>query len=161
VNTRVISRQLGGRRLETVLLAIALGSSLAACGGGGASGGISGQVVGPNGSNLNGAVVAAFLCNNNCQSQNDLTQTIGGRTTITASTSSANYQIANVPPGKYIVLAVQDTTGDGQIGAGDLVGTTSSVVTPPASNANIQLQLATNAVIDGSSIAALGFSSSR
>jgi TPP-dependent trihydroxycyclohexane-1,2-dione (THcHDO) dehydratase len=146
VNTRLDSEQLevsSPRRLATswwkVVVCTGVGVALVACSGG-SSDNIAGQVSGPNGSNLNGTSIAALLCNNNCQTESDLTQTVGGRASITATGSSSAYQMANVPAGKYIVLAVQDTNGDRQIGTGDLVGTTSSVVTPPATNANIQLQ---------------------
>ena len=121
-----------------------------ACGGGGGVGGggggaISGQVSGPTGSNLNQTTVAAFACNNTCQAESDITNTVGGQTVISATNSSANYALPNVPAGKYFVLAVQDTNGSKTLDSGDLVGAVSGVPSP-AANVNIKLQ---PAVING------------
>lgn len=130
--------------------AAALASSLiafTACGGGGGiggggAGGISGQVTGPTGSNLKQTTVAAFVCNNTCQAESDITNTVGGQTVISATGSSANYALPNVPAGKYFVLAVQDTNGSQTLDSGDLLGAVGGVPSP-AANVNIKLQPAT------------------
>ncbi len=116
-------------------------------GGGGAGGGggsIAGRVNGPTDSNLNQTVVAAFVCNNACQADSDITNTVGGRAVISSTSASANYQLANVPAGKYFVLAFQDSNGSGKLDAGDLLGAVSGVPSP-AANVDIALKLATAA----------------
>ncbi len=142
------------RRVVKLVLAIPFGWALVACGGtpgnpvnpgtpGGATGTISGKVAGPNGSDVNGTVIAAFVCNNSCTQDSDLTQTIAGQANIASSGSSSAYQIGNVPSGKYIVLALKDTNQDGQAGVGDLLGVFDKPVTPPSNNINIQMQTIT------------------
>jgi hypothetical protein len=113
-------------------------------GGGGTAGTISGRLTGPTGANLNPTAVAALVCRNQCQTQADITETIGGQTVVTTSGSSAQYQLANVPAGLYFVLAYQDTNGSGQVDAGDLVGAVRGVPSPSA-NVNITLQAASPA----------------
>jgi uncharacterized protein (DUF2141 family) len=116
--------------------------ALTACGGGVAGGGISGQLSGPTNANLNKTSVAAFVCNNACQAESDITNTIASQTVISSAGSNASYQLPNVPAGTYFVLAVQDTNGSGKLDAGDLVGAVSGVPSP-AANVNIKLQAAT------------------
>ncbi len=113
-----------------------------ACGGGG--GAISGQLSGPAGSNLSQTEVAAFACKNDCQVQTDVSDTVAAQTVVTATGSQANYQLANVPGGKYLIVAAQDTNGSGKLDAGDLIGAVKGVPSP-SSSVNIQLQLATAA----------------
>jgi hypothetical protein len=121
---------------------IILGLSLVSCGGS-AGGSISGQVSVPAQADVKNTIVVAFVCNNDCKLQTDLTNTVGGKTTIGTGGSSANYQIPGVPGGKYLVVAAQDTNGDGKLGIGDLAGTSSTSVTPPNSSVNIQMQAIT------------------
>ena len=123
-----------------LLTSIALGFT--ACGGGGTGGAISGQLSAPTNANLNQTVVAAFVCTNACQSQSDITDTLGGRTVVSSTASSASYQLPNLPTGKYFVLAVQDTNGSGKLDTGDLLGAVSGVPSP-AANVNIKLEPAT------------------
>lgn len=145
-------------RSNTLRVATLVSSLIAftACGGGGANGGgsISGQVSGPTGTNLNQTVVAAFVCTNACQAESEITNTLGGRTVISSTAASANYQLPNVPTGKYFVLAFQDTNGSGALDAGDLLGAVSGVPSP-AANVNITLRPATTAGADALSPAAL------
>ena len=137
--TDVFSREVW--RSPPVRAAALISSLIAftACGGGANGGAISGQVSGPTGSNLNQTTVAAFLCNNSCQTESDITNTVGGQTVISAANSSANYALPNVPTGKYFVLAVQDTNGSKTLDSGDLVGAVSGVPSPSA-NVDIKLQ---------------------
>ena len=141
MNTRIGSPRLFRNTLSKLLSMSAIGVSFVACGGGGGgSGSIAGQVSAPRGSSLSGTVIAAILCKNDCKTEADVTKTIGGRASLTATGSNANYEITAVAAGKYLVLAVQDTNGDGAIGTGDLIGAASAAVSPPTSNANIGMQ---------------------
>ena len=160
VMTKVSS---GGIWRGNTLRAAAVASSLiafTACGGGGnggiggGGGSISGQVSGPTGTNLNQTVVAAFVCTNACQAETDVTDTVAGRTVISSTSARSDYQLPNVPTGKYFVVALQDTNGSGAIDTGDLFGAVSGVPSP-AANVNITLQPATINAADALSPAML------
>ena len=60
-------------------------------------------------------------------------------TQIAQSGSSAAYSLDNVPAGQYLVVAQHDVDGDGTL---DYEGFYNQIVTPPASNINIQLVVA-------------------
>ena len=132
------------KQIASLCLAGVLCQSLAACGGS-SGGSISGQVTVPAQVDIKNTIVVAFLCNNDCKVQTDLTNTVGGKTTITTGGSSANYALASVPGGKYLVVAALDTNGDGTLGVGDLAGASSAAVTPPNSSVNIQMKAITPA----------------
>ena len=135
-------------KVSSAAALVSLLIAFTACGGGdnggigGGGGNISGQVSGPTGSNLNQTAVVAFVCTNACQAANEVTDTIGGQIVISSTSARANYQLPNVPAGKYFVVAFQDTNGSGALDAGDLAGAVGSVPSP-AANVNITLRVTT------------------
>lgn len=96
--------------------------------------GISGTVSSPAGDVLGTIVVACFseACDPSTDGQSNATQ-------ITTGGASGAYSVA-VSAGNYAVIALQDTNGDQDFGAGDYIGAYPSAVTAPTSAIDLALQ---------------------
>ena len=125
-------------RLLVVLSATVAG--LTSCPGGSAGqSGIAGQVTAPQGGAINATEVAA------CPVSAGSFSCANARTaTLSGTGASAAFQLKDLTPGQYVVVAIKDVNGSGSLDVGDWYGTyptpnTPTPVTPPSSNINFQM----------------------
>ena len=118
---------------------------LAACGGDGGPGGsggdsISGTVTAPSGTTVAGTFVfACYLggCNSPLSKQ----------LTLDANAQSAPYTFSGLEAGQsYSIIAWKDVNKDGKINETDTIGETEALVTVPARNVNIVIELGSSSI---------------